>query len=93
MLYSLIQLEARCVQIVPPSQSCCATGMLLFKFLSLVDVVFRHAGCAGAVLEDPRWYAGKAHTSVITVFKDLSASEEMNTVKRMNASYLFIFDH
>lgn len=29
----------------------------------------------------------KAHASVITVFKDLSASGEMKTVQRMNAIF------
>lgn len=33
----------------------------------------------------------KAHASFDTVFKDPSASEEMATVQRMNASHLITF--
>ena len=59
----------------------------------LCSYCFWHAGCAGMVLNDACLYAGKAHASVITVFKDLSASEEMKTVQRMNAIYLVLYTH
>lgn len=52
-----------------------------------------HAGCARIVLNDAGLNAGKAHLSVITVFEELSASEEMKTVQGMNANNLFIFNH
>lgn len=45
------------------------------------------------VLGDACLYAGKAHASVFTVCKDLSASEGMKTVQRMNANYLILFYH
>lgn len=45
------------------------------------------------VRNDACLYAGKAHASVITVFKYLRASEEMKTVQRMNANYLILFTH
>lgn len=33
------------------------------------------------------------HMQVLLLFKDLSESEEMKTVQRMNANYLIIFNH
>lgn len=50
-----------------------------------VLTVFRHAGCARKVPNDSCVCvcAGKqAHASVVTVFKDPSASEEMETVQK-----------
>lgn len=55
---------------------------------------FWHAGCAGMVLNDAcLLYAGEAHASCITVFKDLRASGKMKTVQRKNANYLIIFNY
>lgn len=71
---------------------CYSTSSSVWLMLCLLTVL-GHAGCAEMVLNDACLYAGKAHASVITVFKDLSASEEMKTVQRMNANYYILFNH
>ncbi len=62
-------------------------------WLMLCSYCFWHAGCARMVLIDACLCAGKAHASVMTVFKAPSASEEMKTVQRMNANYLILLNH